>query len=108
MFGGANHVNRLARIQAISGLGFALFLALHLATTASDAGGPATYDGTLVSMRALYRAHPLVEFLLVGATAAVHLACAVLRILERRRFLEFKALHDRYMPGMPAPTRIAP
>jgi hypothetical protein len=78
-------VNRLAKVQAISGLGFALFLVLHLATAASGSGGPGAYDGTLGSLRAVYRAHPLVEFLLVGATAAVHMACAVLRILERRR-----------------------
>src|SRR5262245_11775392 len=72
-------------MQAISGAGFALFLALHLATTASGATGPASYDGTLSSMRAVYRAHPVVEFLLIGALAAIHMACGVIRFVRRRR-----------------------
>jgi|SRR5688572_2561694 len=78
-------MNRLARVQAVSGLAFACFLALHLATTVSAAGGPATYDGTLASLRSVYRAHPIVEFLLIGAAAAVHIACAITGILRRRR-----------------------
>jgi succinate dehydrogenase/fumarate reductase cytochrome b subunit len=78
-------MNRLAKIQAISGLAFAVFLVLHLATTVSAVGGPASYDGTLASLRAIYRAHPIVEFLLIGVSAAVHLACAGLQILRRRK-----------------------
>jgi len=78
-------LNRLARIQAISGLGFAVFLVLHLATTVSAVGGPASYDSTLGSLRAIYRAHPIVEFTLIGLSAAVHIACAILQILHRRR-----------------------
>ena len=78
-------MNRLAKIQAVSGLCFALFLVLHLATTVSGAGGPSTYDGTLASLRAIYRAHPVVEFLLIGVSAAVHIACGILQIVRRRK-----------------------
>ena len=78
-------MNRLTRVQAASGLGFAFFLALHLATTVSAVGGPASYDGTLASLRAVYRAHPIVELLLIGATAATHITCAILQIVRRRR-----------------------
>lgn len=78
-------MNRLAKVQAISGLCFALFLVLHLATTVSGVGGPATYDGTLASLRAIYRAHPIVEFLLIGASAAVHITCAILQFNRRRK-----------------------
>ena len=78
-------MNRLAKIQAVSGLCFALFLVLHLATTVSGAGGPSTYDGTLASLRAIYRAHPVVEFLLIGMSAAVHIACGILQIVRRRK-----------------------
>jgi len=78
-------MNRLARVQAVSGLCFAIFLVLHLATTMSAVGGPAAYDGALASFRAVYRAHPVVEFLLIGTSAAVHIVCAVMRILRRRR-----------------------
>ena len=78
-------MNRLAKIQAISGLCFALFLVLHLATTISGVGGPSTYDGTLVSLRSIYRAYPIVEFLLIGASAAVHITCGILQIVRRRK-----------------------
>src|SRR5688500_15590400 len=78
-------MNRLAKVQAISGLSFASFLGLHLATTVSAVGGPASYDGTISSLRAIYRAHPIVEFLLIGTSAAVHIACAILQILRRRK-----------------------
>jgi len=78
-------MSRLAKIQAVSGLCFAVFLVLHLATTVSATGGPVSYDGTLASLRAIYRAHPVVEFLLVGVSAAVHIACAILQILRRRK-----------------------
>jgi succinate dehydrogenase/fumarate reductase cytochrome b subunit len=78
-------VGRVAKVQALSGLCFALFLALHLATTVSAAGGPGSYDGTLASLRAIYRAHPIVEFLLVGVSAAVHIACAVIQFNRRRK-----------------------
>lgn len=78
-------MNRLAKVQALSGLAFAIFLGMHLATTVSAAGGPASYDGTLASLRAIYRAHPVVEFLLIGTSAAVHIACAILQIVRRRK-----------------------
>lgn len=78
-------MNRLAKIQAISGLCFAAFLVLHLATIVSAVGGAASYDSTLASLRTIYRAHPIVEFTLIGLSAAVHLTCALLQILKRRK-----------------------
>jgi succinate dehydrogenase/fumarate reductase cytochrome b subunit len=78
-------MTRLAKVQAVSGLGFAVFLAMHLATTVAAVGGPASYDGILWTVRAIYRPHPVVEFLLIGGSAAVHIACAVLQILRRRK-----------------------
>jgi succinate dehydrogenase/fumarate reductase cytochrome b subunit len=75
----------VAKTQALSGLAFAIFLAMHLATTVSAVGGPASYDGTLASLRAIYRAHPAVEFLLIGSSAAVHIGCAILQIARRRK-----------------------
>ncbi len=78
-------MSRLAKVQAISGLCFAVFLVLHLATTVSGAGGPSTYDGTLASLRTIYRAHPVVEFLLIGTSAAVHIATGILGFVRRRK-----------------------
>ena len=78
-------MNRLAKVQAISGLCFALFLVLHLATTVSAIGGPAAYDGVLAAFRTMYRAHPVVEILVIGLSGSIHITCAILRILERRR-----------------------
>lgn len=76
---------RLARVQAASGLAFAVFLALHLATTTSGVAGPAAYDGTLAALRRVYRPALAVEILLVAVPAVVHAACAVLQIAARRR-----------------------
>lgn len=78
-------MNKLAKVQAVSGLAFAVFLAMHLATTVSALGGPVSYDGTLASLRAVYRSHPVVELLLIGTSATVHIACAILQILRRRK-----------------------
>src|SRR5262249_11057545 len=76
---------RLARVQALSGLAFALFLALHLATTASGIAGPAAYDGTLALLRRVYRPTLAIEALLIGVPLVAHVACAILQIAARRR-----------------------
>lgn len=78
-------MGRVARAQAISGLVFALFLTLHLTTTVSAVGGPASYDGVLGAVRRLYRPHIAVELALIGIPALVHIVCAVLQIIDRRR-----------------------
>ena len=76
---------RVARLQALSGLVFAFFLALHLATTASAAGGEAAYDGVLEALRRIYRPTLVVEIILIGVPALVHVVCGILQIVDRRR-----------------------
>jgi succinate dehydrogenase/fumarate reductase cytochrome b subunit len=76
---------QVARVQACSGLLFAFFLALHLATTASAAGGAATYDGVLAALRRIYRPTLVVEIALIAVPALVHVACGIVQIVERRR-----------------------
>jgi len=76
---------RVARVQALSGLTFAFFLALHLATTSSAAAGAAAYDGTLAALRRIYRPALAVEILLIAIPALVHVGCAVAQIADRRR-----------------------
>ena len=73
------------RLQALSGVVFSLFLVLHLLTTSAASAGNAAYDRVLAILRAIYRPHPLVELALVGIPAAIHITCALLRIIERRR-----------------------
>lgn len=74
---------RLMRLQAASGLAFVLFLTLHLVTTSSAVTG--RYDRVLSSLRMIYRPHIVVELLLIGVPALVHISCGLLRWLERRR-----------------------
>jgi succinate dehydrogenase/fumarate reductase cytochrome b subunit len=76
---------RLARLQAGSGLAFTIFLTLHLVTTAAGAGGSAGYDGALATVRHVYRPALAVELVLVALPALVHVACAILQIVDRRR-----------------------
>ena len=90
---------RVARLQALSGLLFAFFLALHLATTASAGGGAAAYDGTLGVLRKIYRPTLAVEILLIGVPALVHVVCGILQIVDRRR-------HGT-PPGSPLAHRLA-
>jgi succinate dehydrogenase/fumarate reductase cytochrome b subunit len=74
----------LARTQAASGLVFAMFLVLHLATTASASGGIAVYDQTLLSMRRIYGGHPALEVPVVFLAGAVHLVAGLMQIFRRR------------------------
>jgi len=76
---------QLARLQAASGLTFAFFLTLHLLTTAAGAGGATAYDGALAIFRRVYRPALAVELVLIAIPALVHVACAVLQIVDRRR-----------------------
>jgi len=75
----------LARVQAISGLAFAFFLTLHLATTISGVAGPAVYDDVLTTLRRVYRPTLALELALVGTPAVVHVGCAIAQIVRRRR-----------------------
>ncbi|MGH7894558.1 MAG: hypothetical protein ACREQL_07810 [Candidatus Binatia bacterium] len=78
-------MRRLARVQALSGLAFAFFLTLHLATTGAATGGPEAYDAVLTALRRVYRPTLAVELVLIGAPALVHVACAIAQITTRRR-----------------------
>lgn len=74
----------LVRIQAISGLTFAVFLVLHLSTAMSSLLGQAQFDATQRAVRNYYRFF-LIEIVAVIGAAFVHIAAAVLRIQRRRR-----------------------
>lgn len=67
----------LLRIQAASGLVFAVFLFTHLLNTWLAALGPGWYDAFQRPVGAVYQWLP-VEILIIGAVL-VHVACAVLR-----------------------------
>ncbi len=73
------------RLQALSGIVFAYFLLLHLATTISAASGTADYDAVLVLLRPLYRPHVIVEILLLGIPVLVHIGCAAYNVRLRLR-----------------------
>ncbi len=81
---------KLGPIQALSGIVFAIFLILHLVTAISGLFGIASYDGTLSLLRRLYRPHLLVELTVIGLSGTVHLACAVLQMIRRRKVFALK------------------
>ena len=90
----------LARAQAISGLVFAVFLAMHLITAASSIGGERSYDGVLATVRHYYR-FPAIEIAGVIGAALVHLGSGVWRIVRRRR-----ERHGRPAPFVPLRLRL--
>lgn len=74
----------LARLQAASGLAFALFLALHLGQNLVAPLGRETYGAVQAALRVYYQ-HPLVEVVLVVGAVIVHVTCGALRARTRRR-----------------------
>jgi len=74
---------RLIRIQAISGLVFLSFLAIHLVNTMLAAAGEGAYDGFQRATRLVYQ-FPLIELGVLGALG-VHVVVGVLRIAHRRK-----------------------
>src|SRR5262249_34317486 len=78
---------------------FAFFLLLHLATTTAAIGGPGAYDGTLATLRRLYRPTLGIELALVAVPAVVHIACAFVIVRDRRR--------RRLAPTAPRAHRLA-
>jgi succinate dehydrogenase/fumarate reductase cytochrome b subunit len=74
----------LARTQAISGLVFAVFLIMHLATAASSMGGEAAYNGVLSIVRSYYR-FPVIEVAGVIGAALTHIVSGIWRLVRRRR-----------------------
>jgi len=73
---------KLARVQAVSGLLFSLFALAHLMNTALAVLGADLYDGFQSSARGIYQWPPL-ELALV-ATLIVHVLSGVLRMRGRR------------------------
>jgi succinate dehydrogenase/fumarate reductase cytochrome b subunit len=85
----------LKKIQAVTGLVFAGFLALHLTNTWLAALGSGAYDGVQAWLRVLYQFAP-VEALLLAALM-VHIATGVMRIVqEPKRNLTLRARLHRY------------
>src|SRR5438132_702316 len=74
----------LARIQALSGLVFSLFLVLHLATTLSTLAGPGAYDAVQHVVRGWYQTVP-VELAGVFGALGVHVWAGVTLGVRRRR-----------------------
>ena len=66
-----------AKVQAGSGLTFALFLAPHLCNTIAGVAGEAAYDGLQTILRSAYQ-NPAVEAVVIGS-AVVHLAATAVR-----------------------------
>ena len=75
---------RWRRVQAASGLTFALFLLAHLTNTLFALGGAGAYDGVQGSLRAVYQL-PAVEILLLGLVLPAHITAGIARARLRRR-----------------------
>ncbi len=73
----------LIKLQAISGLVFALFLLLHLANSAAAMLGQGRYDQFQRAVRHYYQ-FPAIEIAGVLGAAAVHVYAAVVRMWRRR------------------------
>ncbi len=70
---------RLARVQAVSGLLFLAFVAVHLVNLMLAARSPAAYNGFQRALRPLYQFPPL-ELGLVAAPLLVHVVAGVRRL----------------------------
>ena len=77
------------RIQAASGLVFAIFLGLHLANTLLAPFGPATYNGVQGWLQRAYQ-QPVIELFLVLASLLAHIASGVARARRRPRATDKK------------------
>lgn len=81
---------KLGHIQALSGAVFALFLVLHLVTAMSGALGIASYDRTLITLRSVYRPSLFVEVTMIGLSGVIHLICAVIQMVRRRKVIALR------------------
>lgn len=72
----------LAKVQAVSGLLFSLFVLVHLGNTAMTLYGADLYDGYQRAARGVYQ-WPLLELALIGALL-VHVVSGILRVRARR------------------------
>ena len=85
----------LKKIQAATGVIFAVFVLIHLANTYLAGFGPAAYDTVQGALRTVYQ-FPPVEVLLLAALA-VHVVVGVMRIVqEPKRTLSARARWHRY------------
>ncbi|MDH3643444.1 MAG: hypothetical protein OES38_15180 [Gammaproteobacteria bacterium] len=85
----------LKKLQAGTGLLFAVFVAVHLANTWLAAFGPGAYDGVQGALRTVYQFMPLEALLL--AALLVHIVVGVMRIVtEPRRTLDLRGKLHRY------------
>lgn len=85
----------LKKLQAITGLIFATFVAVHLLNTWLAGLGPAAYDGVQVALRQVYQ-FVFVEVLILSALL-VHVVAGVMRIVkEPKRALTIRAKVHRY------------
>ena len=73
---------KLARVQAVSGLLFSLFALVHLSNTALAVLGADVYDGFQSAARSVYQS-PLLEVTLIGVLF-VHIVSGILRMRARR------------------------
>jgi len=76
--------HRLVRIQASSGLVFAVFLSLHLVNVMVSALGPGLYDAFQVRIRPLYQ-FPLLEVGVLLTALVVHMVAGITRLRRRPR-----------------------
>ena len=72
------------RIQAISGLVFGLFVAVHLGNSLLALSGSSIYDGFQRNVQAIYQ-HPIVEILLLGFVLPLHITAGIVRARDRRQ-----------------------
>ncbi len=85
----------LKKLQAITGLIFATFVAVHLLNTWLAGLGPAAYDGVQVALRQVYQ-FVFVEVLILSALL-VHVVVGVMRMVkEPTRTLTVRARVHRY------------
>ena len=85
----------LKMLQAITGLIFATFVAVHLLNTWLAGLGPAAYDGVQVALRQVYQ-FVFVEVLILSALL-VHVVVGVMRMVkEPTRTLTVRARVHRY------------
>lgn len=75
----ADSERRLARVQAISGLVFLVFVLVHLVNLMLAAGSPGAYDGFQRAVRPVYQFLPF-ELGLVMAPLLVHVVAGVRRL----------------------------
>lgn len=83
--------HRLVRIQALSGLVFAIFLSLHLVNVMASVLGPGVYDAFQVRIRPIYQ-FPLVEVGVLLAALVTHMVAGIMRLRRRPRSRDFGKL----------------